>query len=147
MCTSPIVASSVFALAFGRNLDAHEGALGTESTHPRRSGPATQCTEGKECYVAALHLTVGACFVAVLLSVLAALRDRRKIKDDMEARAGGEVGWEGMLRSDIGWRFLSGLYLYIEVPNGVTWLSPTSLPHGAPSLSSSSTLLFSPQAR
>jgi len=63
--------------------------------HPRRSGPATQCTQGKECYVAALYLTVGACFVAVLLCVLAAFRDRRKIKDGMEARAGREVGWEG----------------------------------------------------
>ena len=94
LCASPIIASSVFALAFGRNLDAHDGPPDMGSIHPFGSSPATQCTQGKECYVTALYLTAGACFVAVLLSVWAALRDRRKIRDGVEARAGREVGWE-----------------------------------------------------
>ena len=92
---SPIIASGIFALVFGRNLDAHQGPPDRESIHSPGSGPVTQCTQGKECYVAALYLTAGACFVAVLLSVWAALRDRRKIRDGVEARAGREVGWEG----------------------------------------------------
>ena len=41
----------------------------------------------------ALYLTASACFVAVLLSVWAALRDRRKIMNGEEARARREVGW------------------------------------------------------
>ena len=55
--------------------------LRRESIYSVRSGPATQCTQGKECYVAALYLTAGGCFLAVLLSVWAALRDGRKIRD------------------------------------------------------------------
>jgi len=93
LCTSPIIASSLLALAFGRNLDAHEGPSDTESVDSPRSGPVTQCTQGKECYVAALYLTAGASFVAVLLSVWAGLRDRRKIRDGVEARARREVGY------------------------------------------------------
>ena len=101
LCVSPVIASSVFALAFGRISDAHEGHLDRESMHSPRSGPATQCMQGKECYVAALYLTAGACFVPLLLSVWAALRDRRNIRDGMEARLGREVGWEaGYLTSD-----------------------------------------------
>ena len=95
LCASPIIAASVFSLAFGRNLDAHDGRPNKEALLSVRSGPVTQCTQGKECYVAALYLTAGGCFVAVLLSVWAALRDRRKIRDGVEARARTEVGWEG----------------------------------------------------
>ena len=95
LCASSLIASSVFALAFGRILDAHQGP-NKESLLSLRSGPVMQCTQGKECYVAALYMTAGACFVAVLLSVWAALRDRRKIKDGVEeARSRREVGWEG----------------------------------------------------
>ena len=101
LCASPIISSSVFSLLFGRNLDAHEVLSHGESIHPLQSGPATQCTQGKECYVAALHMTAGACFVAVLLSVWAAVRDRRKIRDAAEARARRKVGWEGgVVRTD-----------------------------------------------
>ena len=95
LCVSPIIASSIFALAFGRNLDAHEGHPDRKSMHSPGSGPATHCTQGKECYVGALSLTAGACFVALLLSVWAALRDRRNIRDGVEARTGREVEWEG----------------------------------------------------
>ena len=101
LAVSPIIASSIFAFAFGQILDAHEGHPDRESMHSPGSGPATRCMQGKECYVAALYLTAGACFVAVLLSVWAALRDRRNIRDGMEARLGREVGWEaGYLTSD-----------------------------------------------
>ena len=94
LCISPIIGSTVFSLAFGRILDAHGGPT-KESLYSLRSGSLMQCTQGKECYVVALYLTAGASFVAVLLSVWAALRDRRKILEGIEARSREEVGWEG----------------------------------------------------
>ena len=95
LSVSPIIASTVFSLGFGRILDGHEGPPNKESLLSLRSGPMTQCTRGKECYVAALYPTVVACFVAMLLSLWAGLRDRRKIMDGVEVRSGREAGWEG----------------------------------------------------
>lgn len=60
-----IVGCTLFSLVFGKNLDAHT---------PEDS----QCREGRMCYVAALYLTSAACFVAILLSLRAGWRDRRK---------------------------------------------------------------------
>jgi hypothetical protein len=43
------------------------------------SGETPQCLDGKECYVAALHLTSVMTFGCVLLSIWVAWRDRRRL--------------------------------------------------------------------
>ncbi|CAK5268448.1 unnamed protein product [Mycena citricolor] len=72
---SPLAGGNLFSIAFGRNLDAHEPV---ESTNMIRS-VAHQCLEGRACYVATLGLTASACFLSILLSLLAAWRERRKL--------------------------------------------------------------------
>lgn len=62
----------------------------------RRAGlpSAHQCLDGRDCYVASLYLTLGACVVALGLSVWAGWRDSR----DRRARGPEvlveEVVWE-----------------------------------------------------
>ncbi|KAI0301892.1 major facilitator superfamily domain-containing protein [Multifurca ochricompacta] len=64
----PVVGGNLFSLAFGHNLDAHElPALQPASAH--------QCMAGRECYVRSLYLNLGACMVALGLSVWAGRRD------------------------------------------------------------------------
>ncbi|KAJ7476891.1 major facilitator superfamily domain-containing protein [Mycena galericulata] len=69
---SPLVGGNIFSIAFGRNLDAHKPGESTRAM-------AHQCLEGRSCYVATLGLTGTACFTAILLSALAAWRERRKL--------------------------------------------------------------------
>jgi len=83
---SPVIAGNLFSLAFGRNLDAHAPTL-TEDRRglDRRGGlPSTdarhQCLEGRLCYADSAKLTIVACLVAFSLSLLAALRVRRRKK-------------------------------------------------------------------
>ncbi|KAJ7166002.1 major facilitator superfamily domain-containing protein [Mycena filopes] len=89
---SPLVGGNLFSIAFGRNLDAHEptestGAVAAVAAIPRAlalvargvSITAHQCLEGRTCYVSTLGLTGTACFAAILLSALAAWRERRKL--------------------------------------------------------------------
>ncbi|KAF9546306.1 MFS general substrate transporter [Agrocybe pediades] len=83
---SPMVAGNIFSVIFGQNLDAHDGSKkallsAAASVLDTRSATslAPQCLQGLECYVDTIYLTVGADFVAIILSVWAGLRDRRKI--------------------------------------------------------------------
>ncbi|KAF7354639.1 NmrA domain-containing protein [Mycena sanguinolenta] len=75
---APLAGGNLFSIAFGRNLDAHEPG---ETTAVAAAAPASprQCLEGRSCYVATLGLTSAACFLAILLSALAAWRERRKL--------------------------------------------------------------------
>ncbi|KAJ6544289.1 MFS general substrate transporter [Mycena capillaripes] len=77
LALSPVVGANLFSIAFGRNLDAHEPSEGTV---------VRQCLEGRTCYVATLSLTGTACFAAILLSALAAWRERRKLMAASAAR-------------------------------------------------------------
>ncbi|KAJ7149060.1 major facilitator superfamily domain-containing protein [Mycena crocata] len=88
---SPLAGGNLFSIAFGRNLDAHEPAAG-ESTTTDITAAAHQCLEGRSCYVATLGLTSTACFAAILLSALAAWRERRKLIAANAARP--RVIWE-----------------------------------------------------
>ncbi|KAJ3571673.1 hypothetical protein NP233_g3602 [Leucocoprinus birnbaumii] len=97
---APMVAGNIFMLFFGRNLDAHEAISHSTSATSRalsalmrragglsQPGETPKCLEGKECYVAALHLTAVMTFGCILLSVVAAWRDRRKglvVVDDVD---------------------------------------------------------------
>lgn len=67
MSFSPLVGGNVFSLAFGKNLDAHTPTVEN-----------LQCLEGRECYVASLHMTIASTFVAFVLAVWAGHRDHRK---------------------------------------------------------------------
>ncbi|KAJ7702436.1 major facilitator superfamily domain-containing protein [Mycena rosella] len=94
---SPMVGGNLFSIAFGRNLDAHEPGESTASTAAAaaaaiRAVAAHQCLEGRSCYVATLGLTGTACFAAMLLSALAAWRERRKLIAASAARP--RVVWE-----------------------------------------------------
>lgn len=78
---STVIAGNLFSLIFGKNLDAHE-RLARPSFDQRKlrrtvSGP--QCLEGRKCYVDTIYLTAFCTFLAILLSILAGYRDRRKI--------------------------------------------------------------------
>ncbi|KAJ7775723.1 major facilitator superfamily domain-containing protein [Mycena maculata] len=75
---SPMVGGNLFSIAFGRNLDAHEPRESTAAAVAVRAA-AHQCLEGRSCYVATLGLTGTTCFAAILLSALAAWRERRKL--------------------------------------------------------------------
>ncbi|KAF8173853.1 major facilitator superfamily domain-containing protein [Mycena galopus ATCC 62051] len=88
---SPLVGGNLFSIAFGRNLDAHEP--GETAAAVTVAAGARQCLEGRSCYVATLGLTGTACFAAILLSGLAAWRERRKL---IAAGAGARprVVWE-----------------------------------------------------
>ena len=76
---SAIIASNLFNLAFGRNLDAHSKPI--EDVRMRRGGiPDTThlCLEGRLCYIDSVKLTIAACVIALGLSIFGALQDRRK---------------------------------------------------------------------
>ncbi len=85
LCLSPVIAGNLFSLAFGRNLDAHSRPLEdvTEQEQWRRGGlppvdSGRQCLTGRLCYVDSVKLTIVACIVGFILSVVGALQDRRK---------------------------------------------------------------------
>lgn len=95
----------MFSLAFGRNLDAHDppeaSNVALNGTQPLTraglpSASAHQCLDGRDCYVASLHLTLVACVIALGLAIWAGRRDW---KDRQERQERGErmneVVWEG----------------------------------------------------
>lgn len=84
---APLLGGNLLSLAFGRNLDSHIPA-------PSDSQSTAQCLIGVECYVASLHLTVGACIVALVLAVWAGLRDRRKLVIVSKVKVPEEVVWD-----------------------------------------------------
>ncbi|CAA7269647.1 unnamed protein product [Cyclocybe aegerita] len=96
---SPMVAGNLFSLFFGRNLDAHENAAKHKATplKPGKVSAPPQCLQGLECYVTTIYLTMAATLLSILLSVLAAYRDKKKIdaaKRKRVASARAEVFWE-----------------------------------------------------
>lgn len=83
LCLSSVIAGNLFSLAFGRNLDAHSRPLEDVAEQWRRDGlpsadSGRQCLEGRLCYVDSVKLTIVACIVGFILSVIGAIRDRRK---------------------------------------------------------------------
>ncbi|KAF5309184.1 hypothetical protein D9619_012743 [Psilocybe cf. subviscida] len=87
---APMAAGNLFSIAFGSNLDAHDGAKSTAASAP-------QCLEGLNCYVGTIYLTAGATFLSVLLSVWAGRRDRRKINAARRrkiSRRAGDTSWD-----------------------------------------------------
>ncbi|KAG6840959.1 hypothetical protein C0991_003019 [Blastosporella zonata] len=101
LSASPIVAGNLFSVVFGHNLDAHDSS--PSDTALLASGAATTtltgtCKLGRECYVDALYLTMGACFLSILLSVWAGWRDRKKLAVGAamaRQNRASEVIWEG----------------------------------------------------
>jgi len=94
---SPVLGGNLFSIAFGRNLDAHSPSKNEETTIPRADTPSEpQCLDGRNCYVASLHITITACCLALLLSIWAGWRDRqRNISAALKAKIPStEVVWE-----------------------------------------------------
>ncbi|KIL59181.1 hypothetical protein M378DRAFT_15039 [Amanita muscaria Koide BX008] len=81
---APIFAGNLFSVIFGRNLDAHD-----TGSSPHILGPP-RCSLGKECYVATLYLTMGACFLGIVLSAWACSRDREKLRKATAMAGSGE---------------------------------------------------------
>jgi hypothetical protein len=76
---SPVLGGNLFSIAFGRNLDSHSPSNNEQSAIPRADTPSEpQCLDGRNCYVASLHITITACCLALLLSIWAGWRDRQK---------------------------------------------------------------------
>ena len=76
---SPMIAGNLFSVIFGQNLDAHDGSKKLSSVITRSAVVAPQCLQGLDCYVDTIYLTISANFLAILLSVWASFRDRKKI--------------------------------------------------------------------
>ena len=90
---SPIIGGNLFSIAFGRNLDAH--ALSEDGiTSQLSSSTDHQCLQGRECYVAALYMTIVASVVAMALGVWAGWRERRKLSKSRSATETKHVAWE-----------------------------------------------------
>ncbi|KAI4521246.1 MFS general substrate transporter [Schizophyllum commune Loenen D] len=87
---SPLVGGNIFSFAFGRNLDREGERQGSGPSAsvawiaplsaPLTPAPAAapECTAGRSCYSATLHLTMFSCFCALALSVYAVWRDERR---------------------------------------------------------------------
>ena len=61
--------------------------------------PATQCFQGRTCYVDSLYMTILACALAFVLSVYASWRDRRRVGALVAAVGTGEEGGVRLSRS------------------------------------------------
>ncbi|KNZ80818.1 hypothetical protein J132_04247 [Termitomyces sp. J132] len=101
LAIAPVICGNIFAVVFGRNLDAHDNGpslsfspssspppspppLPPSSRDPLKTSatialPSSTCTLGRKCYVDAIYLTLFACFVALGLSVWAGWRDRQRM--------------------------------------------------------------------
>lgn len=85
---APMVGGNLFSIIFGRNLDAHEtipqpsdrSALGSHVIRRAKLKAPPRCTLGKECYIDSLYLTIGTCFLSILLSLWACWRDKEKMR-------------------------------------------------------------------
>ena len=85
VCLAPLLGGNVFSILFGRDLDAHvpvstDLTTVSPATNPRASAPepGRQCLDGRVCYSSTLAVTALACLLALVLSLVAAWRDRRK---------------------------------------------------------------------
>jgi len=94
----PLFGSNLFGLAFGMILDAHvnpkDAATSTalqSRMFMRRGGSIGKerlCFDGPPCYADSFKLTIAACTVAALLSILALWRDRRmRLRQDSDISA------------------------------------------------------------
>ncbi|KAG6915674.1 hypothetical protein DXG01_010504 [Tephrocybe rancida] len=98
LSASPIVAGNIFSVVFGRNLDSHD-LSSPDVAHS--TVVSTTCTLGRGCYVDALYLTTAGCFLAIILSVWAGLRDRRKLAAGAaHQNRASEVLWENPGRDE-----------------------------------------------
>lgn len=105
LCLASLFGGNVFSIMFGRNLDAHEST----STPGQTSGTVRmlskrlaslalraglpddrQCFDGRACYISSIHVTTGACTLALVLSLWAALRNRKQTMEKLH----DEVLWE-----------------------------------------------------
>ena len=75
------VASNLFPLVFGRNLDAHDSTRNHDVLNPPLTHVYSppQCLLGLKCYSDAIYLSMVSTFLGVLLSIYAGYRDRSKI--------------------------------------------------------------------
>ncbi|KAF8075793.1 major facilitator superfamily domain-containing protein [Lyophyllum atratum] len=77
LAAAPLVAGNVFSFVFGRTLDSHDTSAADPFVPP--AGPVRQCMLGRQCYVHALYLTMGACFLAIVLSGWTSCRYRKML--------------------------------------------------------------------
>jgi hypothetical protein len=95
MSLSPLFGGNLFSVAFGRNMDAHERTSSPTPMPPPPKVPPRQCLEGLEGYVdSLLYFTIPACVVALVLSIWAAWRDRKKAAETDRYRTLPDVIWE-----------------------------------------------------
>jgi len=118
---SPMIGGNLFSLAFGQNLDNHaapdppslsslNASLAANSTLrnsslpiealrsilPRGGLPSTkQCFQGRECYISSLYLTIAACSFALMLSLYAAYKDRRRMMTETLDTRDNAPAWQG----------------------------------------------------
>jgi hypothetical protein len=84
---SPLLGGNIFSLAFGRNLDAHASSELPSTSRPaallRRAGLPSEarCFEGRDCYIASLHMTIMVCVAALGIALYLGVRDKRKVKE------------------------------------------------------------------
>ena len=74
---SPIVSANILSFLFGQSLDAHAGEIVQEQVFSTASGPP-RCLQGRDCYVDAIYLTIGATLLSFFLSLWAVCRDSWK---------------------------------------------------------------------
>jgi hypothetical protein len=77
LCISPLLSINLLAFLFGHILDAHAGKI-VEDLSPTVFYGLPRCLEGRDCYVDAIYLTIGAVLVSFFLSLWAAYRDSWK---------------------------------------------------------------------
>lgn len=94
------MAGNLFSLVFGRNLDAHDNSPASNTLKPplAHAYSAPRCSQGINCYVDTIYLTMVATFLAIILSIWAGYRDRLKIASAMSHKtkvtSTSEVIWE-----------------------------------------------------
>jgi len=80
ICISPVFSANLLSFLFGQTLDAHGDRFVKERllSASRAYVPAS-CLQGRDCYVDAIYLTIGATFLSLLLSLWAGYRDSWKV--------------------------------------------------------------------
>jgi hypothetical protein len=89
---SPMVGSNILSLAFGLNLDAHSPSKHNGTSDLPQVLAADQCLQGRACYIDSLYITLAACVLALLLSLWAGWKDRRKL--EVAALRSVSIVWE-----------------------------------------------------
>ncbi|KAF8812664.1 MFS general substrate transporter [Phlegmacium glaucopus] len=80
VCISPVFSANLLAFLFGRILDAHRDKTVQDlslSAFQAYGGPP-RCLQGRDCYIHAIYLTIGATFLSLLISLWAGYRDSQK---------------------------------------------------------------------